>query len=1173
MVRRLVGLCLILLLLGTSGCPARAGAAPVADGQLRAFWVDAFHDGIKTPGQISQLIADAHTANANALFVQVRRRGDSYYNESVEPRAADGALDPAPFDPLAELIEAAHDADPPLQVHAWVVLFPVWSPGYSTTDPDRHVYYRHGCGDGCTWDDAENWITYRYNGGDLVPDYQLDPGHPAAARYTVDVCLYLVRHYDIDGLHLDYVRYNGSEYGYNKVSEDRFHAAYGGSGHPDPEDGDWRAWRREQVTAVVRRIYLETLAVKPDLILSAATIAWGDAPGAGEWEASSAYDRVFQDWRGWLEEGILDLAVPMNYDREHNPTQQQYFEHWIEWEKDHQYNRGVVIGPGPFLNYITGTLAQVHKALVPSPLGHSALGVNLYSYASTNVEGLPNSTLYQALSQPSPYGDPPFSTWEPPPALSWKASPDRGHLLGWAIGPDGPLDRVQVDLSGPENRTLTTDGNGCFGAVGLPPGSYTVCLPSPATSPLYAVVEAGRVALTTIWPPPAGPAMRALLVDAEHDGIKSPDQIDVLLADARAAHLNTLIVQVRQRGQRYYDSAIEPRSDDPELAPGFDPLAYLLQQAHGGDPPLEVYAWLPALTVWDRDTPPSSPQHVFNRHPEWLSQDEDGNRRASGAYYLDPGHPGVLSYTVELALDLVARYAVDGLFLDQLRYPAEGSAVGYPVWGYNPTAVERFHAHYGGYGDPLPNDAHWVDWRRAQVSGLLRQLYLRCTALRPRLRIAVAAVAWGDAPGAGEWEQSSAYSRVLQDWRAWLEEGIVDLAAPMNYDREYDAQQRIWYDHWLSWETQHVYDRGVLVLQGAFLNYPEHTLDQILEGLGPSGAVGFSSYIPTNLYADPEGNSRSTEPPRQPWYYSPEAGGWLWRALALPYGYTDPAEGIFVSTMPPFPADVPAPILAWKDVPERGHLVGQAWGPETAALDGVTVTLAGPETRLLHSDGGGFFGAVDLPPGRYRADIIAEEPAYSPLFAQVTAGQVGLLACQSLELLHLSGPSRLSAGLPGLYDVAYTPLSTTLPVTYRWDNGAVGPSAVYSWTLPGSYEFSVAGSNLCGEVQATMPVEVICQPPQEVTLSGPGVMLVGQVGTYRAAVNPLTTSLPLTFTWGNGTLGSTAAYSWGLPGIYPVVVTAKNGCGTGVALRSVRILTAWPFQAYLPCLLRQRFPD
>ncbi len=1168
----------------------RAGQAPVWDSQLRGLWVDAFHDGIKTPAQIAALVANAHTANANALFVQVRKRGDSYYNASVEPRATD--IPDPDFDPLANLIAAAHGADPPLKVLAWVVTFPVWPS--SSTDP-RHVYLRHG--QGRAWDDPENWLSYQYTGGKLVATDNLDPGHPDAARYTVDVCLYLARHYDIDGLVLDYIRYLGQDHGYNMVSEQRYHAAYGGAGHPASTEPTWMAWRREQVTNVVRRIYLETLALKPDLILGAATIAWGDGPGV--WENTSAYRSVFQDWRAWLEEGIIDLAVPMNYDREYLTSQRDYYDRWIEWEKDHQYGRAVAPSPAAYLNYVEDTTSQVRRALAPSAQGNYALGAVPYSYAVTNIYSDPagndyftkpprqpwvyvpssNAWLYTALAQPFSYVDPvngatyysepAFVGPAPFPDLPWKSAPTLGHLAGWAIGPAGPLDRVPVQVTGPVHRTLLTDANGFFGAVDLPPGDYSLTLPAPASSPLYATVTAGRVALATVAPPDSEPALRALLVDAAHDGFKTPDQVDVLLADARAAHLNTLLVQVRRFGQVYYDTPLEPRAADPELPAGFDPLAYLLQQAHTGPQPLEVYAWLSLLPAWDR-TPGELPAgHVLAEHPDWASEDITGTQVSDGAYYLDPGHPGVLTYTTALVLDLLNRYEVDGLLLDGLHYPHAASAVGRNVWGYNPVAVQRYRARYGGAGDPAPDDPLWLGWRREQLSALLRRIYLRCGEGRPDLRIAAVGTAWGDSPDyAGGWESSAAYGELLQDWRGWTEEGIVDLAAPMNYDREYRSDQRAWYDHWLAWESAERHGRGTLVLSAAYLNYPEHTLQQAQEALGPSRAVGLSAYRYGNLYADPEGDSRYIRPPRQPWYYSPEAEWWLWRALALPYGYTDPANGAFTTTAPLFPGVVPAPALPWRDTPILGHAVGLAQGP-AGPLDGVTVTLNGPEPRVLQSDGGGFFGAVDLPPGAYTAEVAGAAPGYRFLVGAVAPGEVvWLQPCRPVEGVSVSGPAALSLGRMGSYTAAVRPPTATLPLTVTWSNGTVGASATYSWTDPGAYTVTAVAFNLCGRVTATLAVTAFCQPLEGVAIAGPLALLVDRPGTYRAVEEPLTASLPITFSWSNGAVGPTAAYSWSAVGRYTATVTATNRCGEATGTLGVRVLEEWPHHVYLPLVGR-----
>src|SRR6266536_2488739 len=109
--------------------PATSTPVPVAEPmdppELRAVWVDAFHDGFKTRAQVDDLVAWARSANLNALFVQVRRRGDAYYLKSFEPRAEDPDLAPG-FDALQYLIDRAHQGPQRLQVHAWLATLPIW---------------------------------------------------------------------------------------------------------------------------------------------------------------------------------------------------------------------------------------------------------------------------------------------------------------------------------------------------------------------------------------------------------------------------------------------------------------------------------------------------------------------------------------------------------------------------------------------------------------------------------------------------------------------------------------------------------------------------------------------------------------------------------------------------------------------------------------------------------------------------------------------------------------------------------------------------------------------------------------------------------------------------------------------------------------------------------------
>jgi uncharacterized lipoprotein YddW (UPF0748 family) len=462
--------------------------------EYRAFWVDAFHAGIKSPAEIDQLIRDVRAARANVLLVQVRRRGDAYFNCTVEPRAAELRKQPD-FDPLACLIEAARAARPRIEVHAWLAAMPIATASAPPAAPE-HIYHTHGpaaVGD-------QMWLSVAADGTLAAEDtLSLDPGHPAAAQHLVDVVLNLVRNYRVDGIHFDRIRYAGRQFGYNPVSLSRYAAVTGASGVPAPADPAWQAWRRDQLTALMRQIYLEAIALRPKLKVSAATITWGDGPASeAEWREGSAITGVFQDWPGWLAEGILDLAIPMNYDREADARQKVWFDNWIEWEKNHRSDRHLVIGLGAYLNSAEATAAQVRRALAPSARGRNAQGVAFYSYAVTNKDGVPRADFCRALTGDSPAGARAiFAARARPPLMAWKARPAAGYLKGFVRYPDGrPGDGMAVEISGPVWRIVTAAGTGFYGAAGLPPGRYGITV-TVFGQPLAAAevdVRAGKVA-------------------------------------------------------------------------------------------------------------------------------------------------------------------------------------------------------------------------------------------------------------------------------------------------------------------------------------------------------------------------------------------------------------------------------------------------------------------------------------------------------------------------------------------------------------------------------------------------------------------------------------------------------------------------------------------------------
>lgn len=543
---------------------AAAVSRPLASGEdeIRAFWADAFAPGLKTRAQIDLLVDRVIEANANTIVAQVRRRGDSFYLNSIEPLTEDAGLEPG-LDSLAYLLERAHARG--IEVHAWLIANAIFSghPFIATAAhpckvpcaPD-HVFNQHGlfaAGD-------ENWLTrthpsytagtLRYPAsGALIPpgfrttdgNWWIDPGHPAAAEYTVNVIRHLVASYDIDGLHLDRIRYPempiarpfvggpiGFSTGYNPVSVRRFNAAHRRpEDHlPLPWDPSWSQWRRDQMTALVRRIYLEAIAVRPNVKVSAATITFWRGPAVqGGFHNTEAYSRVFQDWNGWMRQGFLDLNMPMVYKPVPSAENAAQFSDWTSFARTHQYARQAAIGIGTYLNTFENSFAQLAEARQASASGQRAAGQVLYSYAATNstlkTPFRPHAEFFRALSENGAYAaDAPYATPAAVPVMPWKAQPRLGYLLAQVVdssgrAADGADVAVQKVGFGPVDASVSqvTDGNGFVGVADLPEGAYQLIVTTPDRREFHVTpspVVPGRVSRIVIrlTTNPRGPMIR-----------------------------------------------------------------------------------------------------------------------------------------------------------------------------------------------------------------------------------------------------------------------------------------------------------------------------------------------------------------------------------------------------------------------------------------------------------------------------------------------------------------------------------------------------------------------------------------------------------------------------------------------------------------------------------------
>ena len=469
--------------------PRPTPAAPPLT-EYRALWVDGFNPGLQTPEQITQLIRDCQSISCNMLLVQVRIHANALHAKSSEPRSANL---PEGFDPLTDVIRKAHAVSPPIEVHAWINTLPIWpTDGDPPTWPD-HIFNLHGPG----MSGVDNWIALNEQGNTSGAGlYYLDPGNPDGAAYVVNQVVSVVKDYAVDGVHLDFIRYPGIQWGYNPTSVARFRARHNRTDTPAPDDAQWSQWRRDQVSAVVRRIWLEATFINPRIKVSAALIPWGDGPATDvAWKNSSAYSAVFQDWRAWLEEGILDIAIPMNYFPD--STMASNFDRWIEFEKNHRYGRHVVIGMGNYLDSLDESLAQIRRARTRSPSGARADGVSIYVYNQTNKDQWPFSQFIEAMTL-NPVTSPAIPVFAPHalmPSMPWKSEPTTGHLMGFVTQAGGPADGATVTLGGPARRMATSDGSGFYGFVDLAPGVYRISVGSAVTT---TTIRAGIVSTATL---------------------------------------------------------------------------------------------------------------------------------------------------------------------------------------------------------------------------------------------------------------------------------------------------------------------------------------------------------------------------------------------------------------------------------------------------------------------------------------------------------------------------------------------------------------------------------------------------------------------------------------------------------------------------------------------------
>jgi uncharacterized lipoprotein YddW (UPF0748 family) len=276
--------------------------------EVRGMWV--VRSSVTSPQKIRNVIATSKRFGFNTLFVQVRGRGDAYYTSTLEPRSEELSNQPLTFDPLAMTITLAHDAG--IQVHAWVNTDFVWGGSRRPLSPD-HILNKHP-----DWIARTSKGTYSTVATAQCEGVFVTPANPEVRQHNHDVFMELVKNYDLDGIHFDYIRYPNQSYDFSPATTTAFCADMTTRGIASPgakakeadklafikaHYDDWSNWRRAQVTDMVESISRDAHDAKPGIVVSAAVFA--------NWR--EAYVEKGQDWHRWLADGALDAVVPMAY--------------------------------------------------------------------------------------------------------------------------------------------------------------------------------------------------------------------------------------------------------------------------------------------------------------------------------------------------------------------------------------------------------------------------------------------------------------------------------------------------------------------------------------------------------------------------------------------------------------------------------------------------------------------------------------------------------------------------------------------------------------------------------------------------------------------------------------------------------------------------------------------
>lgn len=322
------------------------------------------------------------------------------------------------------------------------------------------------------------------------------------------------------------------------------------------------------------------------------------------------------------------------------------------------------------------------------------------------------------------------------------------------------------------------------------------------------------LAILCAWPALAQPEyeFRGVWI-ATVDNIDWPKK-DAMSSDAQKADfirqlelhrqngMNAVIVQVRPAADAFYPSSYEPWSQwltgvqgRPPF-PYYDPLAFMIEEAHKRG--MEFHAWLnPYRANFNIGSASIAPDHITRIHPEWFLTYGDKK-------YFDPANTDAQQFVVNVVQDIVKRYDVDAIHMDDYFYPYRIAGKEFPD-----------AASYRVSGSPLSKN----DWRRSNVDSIIRKLGIAIKKEKPSCKFGISPFGvWRnkdmDARGSDSQAGQTNYDDLYADILLWLQKGWVDYVAPQLYLEI--GHDKIAYEKLLDWWSKHSYGRHVYIGHGIY---------------------------------------------------------------------------------------------------------------------------------------------------------------------------------------------------------------------------------------------------------------------------------------------------------------------------------------------------------------------